>query len=134
LIESTGMRWIAIALVFVGHMCHANSCPDPRLQQAIIGGETIDGSVRLHNKPLKFAQARLFFSNGESAWIGKTDKDGEFHIKNLRPDTYRLEIRGWGSTTVRIRPDLNRLSNGQTLFYSLQLMEHECIATTTITN
>ena len=87
------MRWIAIMLVFVASVCCAKRCPDPRLQQAVIGGETIDGSVRLHNKPLKFAQVRLYFSNGESAWVGKTDKDGGFHIRQLRPDTYRLDVR-----------------------------------------
>ena len=128
------MRWIAITLVFVTSVCYANHCPDPRLQQAVIGGEAIDGSVRLHNTPLKFAQVQLFFSNGESAWVGKTDKDGGFHIRQLRPDTYRLDLRGWGSTSVRISPDLNRLSNGQTFFSSVQLMDHECIATTEVTN
>jgi hypothetical protein len=128
------MRWIAITLVIATSVCYANRCPDPRLQQAVIGGETIDGSVRLHNKPLKFAQVRLFFSSGESAWVGKTDKDGGFHIRKLRPDTYRLDLRGWGSSSIRISPDLNKLSNGQTVFYSVQLMEDECIATTAVTN
>ena len=55
------MCWIAITLVFVTSVCYANHCPDPGLQQAVIGGDTIDGSVRLHHKPLKFAQLRLFF-------------------------------------------------------------------------
>ena len=128
------MRWIAITLVFFTSVCFAKRCPDPRLQQAVIGGETIDGSVRPHNKPLKFAQVGLFFSSGESAWVGKTDKDGGFHIKQLRPDTYRLDVRGWGSTSIRISPDLTKLSNGQTVFYSVQLMEDECIATGEDTN
>jgi hypothetical protein len=128
------MRCIAIALVFVTSVCCAKRCPDPRLQQAVIGGQTIDGSVRLHDKPLKFAKVRLFFSNGKPAWVGKTDKDGGFHIRELRPDTYRLDVRGWGSTSIRISPDLNKLSNGQTVFYSVQLMRDECIATTTVTN
>ncbi|HWF46314.1 MAG TPA: hypothetical protein VG168_04860 [Bryobacteraceae bacterium] len=77
---------------------------------------------------------RLFFSNGEPAWVGKTDKDGGFYIRQVRPDTYRLDVRGWGSTNIRIIPDLNTLSDGQTVFYSVQLMENECIATTTVTN
>jgi hypothetical protein len=104
------------------------------LRQAVIGGDIIDGSVRLHHKPLKFAQLRLFFSSGKTAWIGKTDKNGRFLIRHLRPGTYRLDERGWGSTTIRISPDLNKLSNGQTFFDSVQLMESECIATTTDTN
>jgi hypothetical protein len=128
------MRWIAITLAFVTSMCFAKHCPDPRLQQAVIGGNTIDGSVRLHQRPLGLAQLRLFFSSGGSAWVGMTDKDGGFHIRQLRPDTYRLDLRGWGSTTIRISPDLNKLSNGQTISYSVQLMDDECIGTTAATN
>ena len=69
------MRWIAITLVFVTSVCYAKRCPDPRLQQAVIGGETIDGSVRLHNKPLKFAQVRLFFSKWRVR-LGREDRQG----------------------------------------------------------
>jgi hypothetical protein len=104
------------------------------LQQAVIGGDTIDGSVRLHNKPLQFAQLLLYFSNGRTAWVGKTDKDGRFNIRQLRPDTYRLNVQGWGSTTIRVSPDLNKLSSGQTVFYSVDLLDGECIGTTTVTN
>jgi len=130
----TPMRWIAITLILVTSLCYARHCPDPKLRQAVIGGETVGGSVRLHNKPLKHAQVRLFFPNGEPAWVGKTDKDGRFHVRSLRPDTYRLDVRGWGSTSIRITPDLTKLSNGQTVFYSVQLIENECTATTAVTN
>jgi hypothetical protein len=129
-----GLPALAAVGIVLSSVCYAKPCPDPRLQQAVIGGDTIDGSVRLHHKPLKFAQLRLFFSSGKTAWVGTADKDGGFHIRDLRPDTYRLDVRGWGSTTIRISPDLNKLSNGQTLFYSVQLMEGECIGTTTVTN
>jgi hypothetical protein len=99
---------------------------------AVIGGETINGSVVLHQKPLKFAQLRLYFSIGKTAWVGMTDKDGSFRISQLRPDTYRLDVRGWGSATIRLNPDLNKLSNGQIPVWSVQLMEDECVGTTTI--
>jgi|SRR5580698_7546544 hypothetical protein len=128
------MPWIAIIVVFVSSICFAKHCPDPRLQQAVIGGSAINGSARLRQKPLGLAQLRLFFSNGRSAWVGMTDKDGGFHIGQLRPDTYRLDLRGWGSTTIRISPDLDKLSNGQTIFYSVQLMDDECIGTGAVTN
>jgi hypothetical protein len=120
--------------IVLSSACYGKTCSDPNLQQAVIGGDTIDGSVLLHHKALKFAQLRLFFSNGKTAWVGTTDKDGGFHIRHLRPDTYRLDLRGWGSTTIRISPDLNKLPNGQTLFYSVQLMDGECIGTMTVTN
>jgi hypothetical protein len=127
-----------LALVAIGiglsAVCYAEHCPDPRLQRAVIGGDTIDGSVLLHHKPLKFAQLRLFLPNGKTGWVGTTDKNGAFHIRDLRPDAYRLVVRGWGSTTIRISPDLNKLSNGQTLFYSVLLMDGGCIGTMTVTN
>ena len=128
------MRWIAVVFVFVTSVCCAKPCPDPRLQHAVIGGDTIDGSVSLHHKPLKFAQVRLFFSNGKTAWVGTAGNDGGFHIRDLRPDTYRLDVQGWGTTTIRISPDVNKLPNGQKIFYSLQLMDGECIGTLAVTN
>jgi len=125
---------LAVIGIVLSSVCYGLPCSDTSLQQAVIGGNSIDGSVRLHNKPLKFAQLRLLFSNGKTAWVGTTDKDGGFHIRDLRPDTYRLDVRGWGNTTIRIKPDLSKLPNGQALFYSVMLMDGECIGTTTITN
>jgi hypothetical protein len=104
------------------------------LRLAIIGGDTITGGVLIHKKALKFAQLRLYSSTGKTAWVGMTDNDGSFHITQLPPDTYRLKVRGWGSTTIRINPDLSKLPNGQTLFYSVLLMDDGCIGTTTVTN
>jgi len=128
------MRWIGITLFFLSAVCFANHCPDKRLQHAVIGGNTIDGSVRLHHKPLRFAQVRLFFPDGRSAWVGTTEKDGRFHIANLQPETYRLDVLGWGSTTISISQELDKLPNGQTFSFSEQLMDDECIATTSMTD
>jgi hypothetical protein len=131
---SQKMRWVTVAFVLGTSFCFASHCPNPRMQQAVIGGDTIDGDVRLHHKPLKFAQLRLFFSNGTTAWVGTTDNDGRFHIKDLRPDTYRLEVRGWGRTTIRISPEANKLPNGQMVFQTVHLMEDECIGVMAVTN
>jgi hypothetical protein len=125
------MRSFGITLVFFASLCYASHCPDPNLRQAVIGGDTINGSLILQTKPLKFAQLRLYFSTGKTAWVGMTDKDGSFHITDLRPDNYRLDVRGWGSATIRMNPDLTKLSNGQIPSYSVLLMENECVATTT---
>lgn len=126
---------VAIGIVLSAG-CYAQHCPNPNLRQAVIGGDNVDGIVLLHHEPLKFAQLQLFFSNRKTAQVGTTDKDGRFHIRDLRPDTYRLVVRGWGSTTIRIStdPDMTKLSNGQVLFYSLLLLDDECIGTTMITN
>ena len=100
------MRSIAITMFYLTSLCFASHCPDSRLRQVVIGGDTIDGSVVLHRKALKSAQVRLYLSTGETAWVGMTDKDGSFHITRLRPDTYRLDVQGWGSTTIRLDPKL----------------------------
>ena len=126
------MRLIAATLVFVTSLCFASHCPDAGLRQAIIGGDTIDGSVILSPKSLKSAQIRLYFSTGKTAWVGMTDKKGSFRITHLPPDTYRLDVRGWGSTTIQLDPTLSKLSNGQVPNYFLQLMENECVGTTTV--
>jgi hypothetical protein len=124
---------VAIGIV-LSAVCYAQHCPDPRLQQAVIGGDTIDGFVFPHHKPLKFAEVRLLFPNGKTAWTGTTDSEGGFHIRHLRPDAYRLVVQGWGSTMIRISADLTKLPNGQTVRYSVQLMDDECIGWNANTN
>jgi hypothetical protein len=118
---------MAATLVFVASLCFASHCPDARLRQAVIGGDTIDGSVIINQKPLRSAQIRLYFSTGKTAWVGVTDKKGSFRIAHLPPDTYRLEVRGWGSTTIRLEPTLTELPNGQMPVWAVQLMDNECV-------
>jgi len=98
---------VAIGIVFSA-ACHAQRCPDPNSQRAAIGGDTIDGYVILQEKPLKSTQDRLLF-NGKTTWVGSTNDVGSFQIKGLRPGTYRLTVKGWGSATIRISPDLTGL-------------------------
>ena len=129
------MRSFGITLVFFTSLCYASHCPDPNLRKAVVGGDTINGSIVLRKKPLKFAEVRLYFSTGKTAWVGMTDKDGSFRVTHLPPDTYRLDVRGWGSTTIRLNPDLNKLPNGQIIpAYSVLLMENECVGTTMVVN
>jgi hypothetical protein len=128
------MRFVALSLVFITSLCFAARCPDARLRHAVIGGDTIDGSVTLKQKPLKSAQVVLYFSTGKTAWVGATDKNGSFHITHVPPDTYRLDVRGWGSTTIRLDPKLDKLGFGQEPSFFLQLMENECVGTSTVVN
>jgi hypothetical protein len=122
------VRCIAITLVFVTSLCFASHCPDPNVRQAVIGGDTINGNIVLQQKPLKFAQLRLYFSTGKTAWVGMTDKDGSFRITHLQPDKYRLNVRGWGSTTIRLEPKLNKFANGQVPNWAVLLMDNQCVA------
>jgi len=124
---------VAIGIV-LSAVCHAQHCPDPRLRQAAIGGDTIEGFVLPHHKPLKFAEVRLLFSNGKTARVGTTDNEGGFHFRHLRPDTYLLVVQGWGSTTIRISADLTKDSMGQMVSYTVQLLDSECIGTMASSN
>jgi len=75
--------------------CLAQHCPDPNAQRATVGGDTIDGSVSLQQKPMTSVQVRLL-SKGKTIWTGLTDSVGSFHIKNVRPGTYRLACKEMG--------------------------------------
>jgi hypothetical protein len=125
------------SLVAIGIMlsaaCYAQSCPDPKMQRAAIGGDTINGVVTLKQKPLIRPGSTLF--NGKTTWVGSTNDIGSFEIKGLRPGTYRLTVKGWGSTTIRVSPALTHsFGNGQTLNYSLMLVDNECIWTVMVAN
>ncbi len=122
------MRWSAISLAFLTTLSFASSCPDPRVRQAVIGGDTFNGVVLVHGKPVKFAQMRLYSSSGKTAWVGRSGKDGHFATEHLPPDTYRLKVRGWGSATIRLHSTLTQLPNGQVPNWALQLMDNECVA------
>ena len=122
---------VAIGIVLSATCC-AQTCPGPKTRQVTIGGDTIDGYVSLQQRPLKSAQVRLR-SSGKMTWVGSTKDDGSFHIKDLRRGIYSLTVSGWGSAIIRINPDLTK-SSGQTIYYSLLLVDNECIATLKVMN
>lgn len=119
----------AIAMFLVASICTASQCPDPHQRQARIGGETINGGVVLHSKPLESAQVQLYFLTGKIAWTGMTDKGGNFHIAHLRPGKYRLDVRGWGSTIIQLDPKLTNLQlpPGEEWAYGVTLTDNECV-------
>jgi hypothetical protein len=64
-----------------------------------------------------------------------TDEIGAFEVKGLRPGTYRLTVKEWGSATIRINPALNHsFGNGQEVNYSLLLIDNECVMTLMVMN
>jgi hypothetical protein len=123
-----------LTLILAATLCNAASrCPDPKLKEAAIGGSTIDGGVVLHKKPVKFAKVRLYSSSGQTAWIGKTDKDGRFRTAQLPPGDYRLEIIGWGSATIHLNPEIDK-GFRQTPVWNILLIDNACVATIQIMN
>jgi len=128
------MRWPALTLILAASLCiAAPRCPDPRLRQATIGGDTITGGVTLHKKPVKFAQVRLYSSSGKTAWIGTTDKNGRFTSNKIPPDDYRIEVSGWGSTTVHLSSEVDK-GFRQKPAYDLLLGDNTCVASVMIMN
>ena len=126
---------LLLTLVLAKSLCNVtHRCPDPRLRQAINGGDTISGGVLIHKKPLKFAQVRLYFSSGTTAGNGRTDENGRFTIKKVLPGVYRLEISGWGITAVQLKPELNKGPFGQTPVWNLLLFDNACVDTGEILN
>jgi hypothetical protein len=98
------MRSMIFTMLFLASMCYALPCPDPQQRQVEIRGDAIDGNVLLLSKPLKSVKIRLYSPTRRTTWTGTTDKEGNFHIRDLRPDLYRLTIRGWGTTRIRLAP------------------------------
>jgi hypothetical protein len=128
------MRWRTIILILAASVCCAEPrCPDPTLRQVTIGGDTINGSVVLHKKPLKLAKVRLYFSSGKLAWIGATDRNGGFVTNKMPPGEYRLEVNGWGSTAVQLTPDIDK-GLRQVPTWNLVLFENACVSRTEIHN
>ena len=110
-------------------------CPDPRLRQAKIVSDTFTGSATLQRKPLKFARMRLYSSSGKIAWNGTTDKNGGFIIKKMSPGNYRLDVNGWGSTSVKLSEDVTpHGAYRQKSYWNLALIDNACVFTVATTH
>ena len=126
------MRWAGVILMFATSLGFAAShCPDPKLRQAAIGGDTIRGVVTLHNSALKRSNVRLHFSSGKTAWVGTTDENGRFAISSMPPGEYRLDVSGWGRTTVQLIPEPDKSMGGRLPSWVLILRDNACVVTLT---
>ena len=108
------------------------ACPDPTGRHAALDGQqAIAGEVypdgTLHGEPLRFAEVRVYSSSGQRVYVGKTSSHGWFTTGPLTSGNYRLEIEGWGSTTVRFRPEVNDGYGGLGVAWGLLLIEDECV-------
>jgi hypothetical protein len=126
-------KWIIFVLAFTSFLSYAASCPDPRLRDSLIGGDSIVAWVELKHKPLKCTQVALYFA-GKPIWRGKTDEKGRFEIDKLASGKYWLTVSRWGGANVELRETLGNLGNGQRMNYSLLLFDGGCVATNQGTN
>jgi Carboxypeptidase regulatory-like domain len=112
----------------------AAQCPDQRQQNALIGGDVIQGSVvRKSGKPLRSALVRLYLGD-RLVWSGATDRNGAFTINHVQRGKYRLSVARWGSALVELDPSLDELFNHQRPAYSLLLTGHACVSAIQIFN
>jgi hypothetical protein len=127
------MRWSVLSVILASSLCTAAShCPDPTQRQAAINGESfIAGSVyphgTLNGKPLKFAEVGIYSSSGQLAYVGKTNTDGWFTTGSLPPGIYRVVVRGWGKTAVRLSPESNNPFGGLGGAFELGFVENQCV-------
>jgi hypothetical protein len=124
------MNWSGIFLLFATSLCFAAShCPHTRLRHTAIGGHTIQGNVLRHHKPLKFAQVQLYFSSGKNRMGRDNGRKGLVHHRSRAPGHYRLVVRGWGSTTVQLNPELDKGFGAQTPTWDISLIDNACVGT-----
>ena len=122
------MRWSALTLIFATSLGFAGSvCPAPTLRQHKIRSDTIRGNPAQEASEV-FART-VVFRVGQIAWVGTTDKNGEFTTDRMPPGDYRLEVSRWGSTTVQLDPKTKMGMGGTIPEWSLILLDNSCVVT-----
>ena len=126
------MRWLVWSLILNASLCVAAPlCPEPDQREAKIGGNVITGSVWLHGRPLRGARVQLYDSAGIPVLLlAFTDNDGRFATGKLSPGIYRLEVDGWGSTSVELDPKLDKEFGfgSQVPFWWIGLYDNGCVS------
>jgi len=126
------MNRIVLFLLICSAM--AFSCDDSRLSKATIGGTVLQGSVyRKAGHPLSNRKVQLYRDKNLIRRV-TTDEQGLFIMNGISAGNYKLWVKGWGSVTIEIDPKLDKLPNGQGFSYTLQLLDHECVGVTSISN
>lgn len=132
--SDTQVMKAAALLIFMAFACIASSrCPDPNLREATIGGNTIRGGVVLRKKPVRLTRVRLYSPSGETAWTGKTDTNGRFASSKLAAGDYRVQIQGWGGTTIHLNPEIDKQFS-QKPAWELLFADDACVANVQIMN
>ena len=115
----------------IGELAAGRDC-----SQATIGGQSITGDVMQRDKnplpygeqkPLAFARVDIYsLSGGKKPLIVVfTRENGWFDSGVLPGGDYRLEVSGWGSTTVHLNPNLGKDGFGSV--YWVDLLDDNCI-------
>lgn len=125
---------VAALLILLASACVASSrCPDPKLREVTIGGNTIRGGVVLRKNPVTLTRVRVYSLSGKTAWTGKTDNNGRFASGKLPAGDYRIQIQGWGSTTIHLNPEIDKQFS-QKPAWELLFGDDACVAFVQIMN
>jgi Carboxypeptidase regulatory-like domain len=119
---------LAVSLVFFASSCFAASrCPDPKMGQAAVGGDSISGVVLVHGEPFQFAVLGLYSTSGKLIRTATTNKKGRFTLPKLAPGKYSLNVPDWGSTSFQVSPKLDR-DFPQKPNWFVTLTDNECVS------
>ena len=117
---------VTISLVAAEHKCEqppALTIYDRMRGGTGLSGERmVDGTAFKDEQPLQFANVRLY-SNRRVVLKAKTDSEGHFLLRGIRPGSYRLALKGMGKFKVDVVPP--RISQG--FFYRFS-SDHGCLS------
>lgn len=117
------MKWIFLVLLIIGSAFGA-VCPDVNGRSVEIGGNEITGWVRVKRAQyLRFTWVQISMA-GKTVARQRTDEYGRFYFSRLQIGEYRLSVKGWGNTVIRINPQ--RKIAGQSAVWQVWLTEDRC--------
>jgi hypothetical protein len=93
-----------------------------RAGTGLSGERMVDGTAFKDEQPLQFANVHLS-SNRRVVLKAKTDSQGHFLLRGIRPGSYRLAFKGMGKFKVDVVPPRTQ----QAFFYTFS-SNHGCLS------
>ena len=121
-------RMGVLLIAFVPSCFAASGCPDLKMREAVVGGDSINGVVTLQGKAVKSALVSLNSVKGKFARGTTTDKNGAFTLYRIPPGKYSLTVYGWGRIPIQVDPKADR-DYPQKPNWSVTLTDNGCIST-----
>jgi hypothetical protein len=103
----------------------AAACHDGWARSVEIGGDRISAYASKGGKPLRFATVRLY-SGMKLLGTYRTNSEGGFNIYNFSEGAYKVTVKGLGTATVQINPQLTWATPQQQASWSIMLSDHGC--------
>jgi hypothetical protein len=84
-------------------------------------------------RAVKIVRYSEYSSSSKKVWTGRTNREGWSRTSTLASGDYRVEVDGWGSTTVRVNPELDK-GHIQIGEWHVLLMDNGCAGSAHIVN